>query len=517
LVAGSYFHDRSANSLYVWSSDGADPATHLDTVFFGKHSFDIVEGSYLTVNGFKIKGFKGINATVGDNLAPMPGLIIQNNIFEGSGLATPDQPDTYDEAICLEGGAANADNTYEGLVIAQNEFVDWWRAIILRNCGRNGLVTRNNFEAIGMLDENDETIRVEGDDDYPDAAQTDGLVFERNYFKIYGRGFYIRRGRIDNIKIRNNIANYPGSLFMINYNGTNVHVINNTIVGCNAEYALRFYLDARYGRIYNNIFAYNLTRSLFFDNSGDTLNATGALWDNNYWVVDSVCAGSRRDDQLIRARVPSNSSAPGGPNAIYGHPMIAGLDTVISVQTGDTLYLTEIPDMLAAPLPLFVNASIVSDTTISLKDYLPEDFALDPSSLAINAGLASVAPEKDFYGHIRDDNPDIGAIEFGATGMSNLDELLPKDIALYQNYPNPFNPTTTIKYQTPRSGHLKLEVYNLLGQKVKTLFTGFQQVGTHQVVWDGLNDQGNAVSGGIYFCRIKTSSQSRTIKMILLK
>jgi hypothetical protein len=85
LVAGSYFHDRSANSLYVWSSDGADPATHLDTVFFGKHSFDIVEGSYLTVNGFKIKGFKGINATVGDNLAPMPGLIIQNNIFEGSG------------------------------------------------------------------------------------------------------------------------------------------------------------------------------------------------------------------------------------------------------------------------------------------------------------------------------------------------------------------------------------------------------------------------------------------------
>lgn len=521
-TAGTFFHDRSANQLYVWSSDSADPATHQDTVFFMKASFDIVEGSYLTIDGFKIKGFRGIYAIVGENLSPMPGLIIQNNIFEGSGLATKDISSTFDQAIVLDGGAANAANTYESLVIKQNEFTDWYRAIFLQNCGRKGLISANSFVQIGIpanpidLWENDPTIRIEGDDDYPDEAQTQGLLIETNYFKVWGRCFYIRRGRIDSIKIENNIADFGGSLFMINYNGTNVHVINNTIVGCRAEYACRYNFDARDGRIYNNIFAFNDTRSLFFDNSNDTVNAAGAQWDYNYWIVDSLAAGTRRDDQLVRARIPGESGGPGGPNAIYGHPMVAGLDTVISIQTGDTLYLTEIPDMFQPPLPLFVT-SMQFDTTLNLSSYTVADFALDQNCLAINAGLADVAPATDFYGNTRDANPDIGAIEYGVTGISDLAELFPKEITLHQNYPNPFNPTTNIKYIIPKSGKISLTVYNLLGQKVITLFDGFQQMGTHVVNWDGLNRQGVMVAGGIYFCQLKTLSHAKTIKMILLK
>jgi hypothetical protein len=258
LVAGSIFHDRAEAKLYVWSSDGAAPSTHADTVFFVKASFDIIEGSYITIDGFAIKGFIGIRADVADNTIPLPGLVIQNNIFAGSGLVTDGVPETYDEAIKIYGGAANADNTYEKMLIHNNDFQDWYRAIAFQDCGRNSEISANNFIGIGIPpDENEMTIRVQGDDDFPEAAQAENMLFDRNYFKVYGRCIYLRRGKIDNIIIQNNIANAPGSLFILNYNATNVHIINNSIIGTGDQFGVRFNQGADNGRFYNNIFSWS--------------------------------------------------------------------------------------------------------------------------------------------------------------------------------------------------------------------------------------------------------------------
>ncbi len=100
---------------------------------------------------------------------------------------------------------------------------------------------------------------------------------------------------------------------------------------------------------------------------------------------------------------------------------------------------------------------------------------------------------------------------------------VPSDYYLRQNYPNPFNPSTTIYFGLSQDINVKLEVYNILGQKVRTLKNGFMPGGRHKVLWDGRNDSGQKVSSGVYIYNLSIYYphsrapfiQSR--KMILLK
>ena len=71
--------------------------------------------------------------------------------------------------------------------------------------------------------------------------------------------------------------------------------------------------------------------------------------------------------------------------------------------------------------------------------------------------------------------------------IGRLDPI-PEDFGLAQNMPNPFNPSTTISYEVPESGAVKLVVYNLLGQQVRTLVNDTIEAGFHSVVWDGADD-----------------------------
>jgi len=104
------------------------------------------------------------------------------------------------------------------------------------------------------------------------------------------------------------------------------------------------------------------------------------------------------------------------------------------------------------------------------------------------------------------------------TGIKGSDsEMLPKDFALYQNYPNPFNPTTLIKFTLNRSTHAKLTVYNMLGQKVRTLVDKKKPAGLYTVSWDGRNDLNEELASGIYYYHLETASNMETRKMIFLK
>ena len=91
------------------------------------------------------------------------------------------------------------------------------------------------------------------------------------------------------------------------------------------------------------------------------------------------------------------------------------------------------------------------------------------------------------------------------------------DIKLYNNYPNPFNPTTTIKYEVLNSAHIKIEIYDMLGNRVKKLSDNFQLPGEKILQWDSTNDQGQSVSAGIYLCAIDSKDFKKTKKMILIK
>jgi hypothetical protein len=96
-------------------------------------------------------------------------------------------------------------------------------------------------------------------------------------------------------------------------------------------------------------------------------------------------------------------------------------------------------------------------------------------------------------------------------------DVLPPAFALLQNYPNPFNPTTKIEFLVSRSGQVRIDIFNILGQKVSTLVDQNLKAGHKLVNWDGKDDSGQEVSSGIYFYRIKTSDFSQTKKMVLLR
>ena len=94
---------------------------------------------------------------------------------------------------------------------------------------------------------------------------------------------------------------------------------------------------------------------------------------------------------------------------------------------------------------------------------------------------------------------------------------LPKKFALEQNHPNPFNLETTIEYALPKEGQVKIAIYNVLGQKIRTLLDRREPVGCRRIMWDGKNDRGEIVSSGIYFYRIETEGFIQAKKMLLLK
>ncbi len=93
----------------------------------------------------------------------------------------------------------------------------------------------------------------------------------------------------------------------------------------------------------------------------------------------------------------------------------------------------------------------------------------------------------------------------------------PTEFELSQNYPNPFNPGTEIEYTLQKPAYVTLQIYNLLGQKVKTLVNEYQPFGSHHIVWDGKNEQGKKVTSGVYFYRLKVNELSETKRMVLLK
>lgn len=104
--------------------------------------------------------------------------------------------------------------------------------------------------------------------------------------------------------------------------------------------------------------------------------------------------------------------------------------------------------------------------------------------------------------------------------LSMVDEILnsiPTEFALGQNYPNPFNPVTKMDISLPITGDVTLVIYNVLGQKVRTLFSGELNYGYHTMQWNGLDDQGLRVSSGVYFSEFRSRDHRKTKKMLLLK
>ncbi len=102
--------------------------------------------------------------------------------------------------------------------------------------------------------------------------------------------------------------------------------------------------------------------------------------------------------------------------------------------------------------------------------------------------------------------------------VSGVDDIVIIEVpTLFQNYPNPFNPETTIEYNLNENSNVLIEIYNIKGQKVKTLINDFQEAGYYSVIWNGKDSNGKPVASGLYFYSMQTDNYSEVRKMILLK
>lgn len=162
-------------------------------------------------------------------------------------------------------------------------------------------------------------------------------------------------------------------------------------------------------------------------------------------------------------------------------------------------------DSSASELVSFMNYSIPAGESLELP------IAFRPQAEGVFAGFLIVTS----------DDPDAQFINIAlmgsATPVSNNDNVNPVVTGLGANYPNPFNPNTTLSYSIKERGHVKIDIYNLLGQKVKTLVNGVMTAGAHTVSWNGMDDNRRPVASGVYFYKMQSGKYTNTRKMILMK
>ncbi len=186
--------------------------------------------------------------------------------------------------------------------------------------------------------------------------------------------------------------------------------------------------------------------------------------------------------------------------------------------------------------------SSFKDTTIVMNSKLELTFsAYDPEGAPLTIWAESdqsqvqatvtdtvlqVTPAQDWTGVayvslLASDGQDTSVSRFklSVVDLTALEDLasLPKTFELYQNFPNPFNSSTTIRFDVPRATQVRLEIYNILGQRVRQLLNNRLQAGSYRLIWDGRDELGRTVSSGIYICVFRSKSFVKQKRMTLIK
>jgi hypothetical protein len=143
---------------------------------------------------------------------------------------------------------------------------------------------------------------------------------------------------------------------------------------------------------------------------------------------------------------------------------------------------------------------------------------IDAGTLDLPAGIE--LPEFDLAGNLRiyGETIDMGAYEYQDSVSVLKDIITPLTQTKISNYPNPFNPSTTIKLDLAESGKIELAIYNIKGQKIKTLLDAYSSKGIFEIIWRGQDDNKKKVASGNYFIKLKVYGEERAVrKCILLK
>jgi hypothetical protein len=152
--------------------------------------------------------------------------------------------------------------------------------------------------------------------------------------------------------------------------------------------------------------------------------------------------------------------------------------------------------ILTTPISLMIGQVLPGNTQYNFKGVL-DDIRIYNYALSYN----NIQSLYDFVSDVEDE----------------LENLVPQQFNLVQNYPNPFNSQTNIQFEIPISSKIRVDIFNILGQKVRTLLDDQKTPGYYSINWNGENDFGEAVNSGIYLLKLSSEKYSSAKKMVLLK
>jgi hypothetical protein len=169
-----------------------------------------------------------------------------------------------------------------------------------------------------------------------------------------------------------------------------------------------------------------------------------------------------------------------------------------------------------------VVTKVASDVPLLAVPTRPGEVAIG-HILAQGAEVAEISfkvKENEFGGSVRvseayvwDQDNRTNTVDVSAAAV----QMLPKAFVLKQNFPNPFNPTTVIQYALPEASNVRLEIYNTLGQVVRTLVAEEQEAGAYRITWDSRNEYGQEMATGVYIYRLVAGEFDTTKRMLLIK
>ncbi len=225
--------------------------------------------------------------------------------------------------------------------------------------------------------------------------------------------------------------------------------------------------------------------------------------------------------QLLIARESGNISSPGGEMNLYISSGSLHEDTYLTVVKLDEPFDPE-------------SGKSISKSSLGLATYL-----IGPPSLTLKKdgelSFTIIAPEgKTLQLEQKNETGDWKAIpskynndrlsakiaKLGTFRVVTADPIIPIKFALQQNYPNPFTPkinSTVLTFDLPFQESIEISIFNILGQKVKTLFAGVKKAGSFKILWDGLDERNIPVASGVYIYQLKASKTILNKKMLILQ
>jgi hypothetical protein len=179
----------------------------------------------------------------------------------------------------------------------------------------------------------------------------------------------------------------------------------------------------------------------------------------------------------------------------------------MNAKEDDVNYYNEFNEMIPVYVYPANKLQVIDDSTAKLHFFFTDDYYYGSNIQPV------VLPSMNMYAALSID------MTFIPQDNDSFEDVVlqTNPIKLISNYPNPFNPSTTIQFELAEANEVSLEIFNIKGQKVKTMSNGFLPIGLHKRIWDGKDDNNQPVSSGVYFYKLRSSKYSAYRKMILMK